>query len=69
MTTTQEEKHFPKLNKVVKPEKGRGCHFYNLKMVKLKSSYHGGNAVHTGEKWICNKWISLKPVEFKKIPC
>ena len=54
------ETFFPKLNKVVKPEKGKAVIFYNIKNGKInESSYHGGNTVHTGEKWICNKWIKF----------
>jgi prolyl 4-hydroxylase len=54
------ETFFPKLNKVVKPEKGKAVIFYNIKNGKInESSYHGGNTVHTGEKWICNKWIQF----------
>jgi len=51
---------FPNINKSVKPEKGKAVIFYNIdKDTKqiLQDSFHGGNPVISGQKWICNKWI------------
>lgn len=51
---------FPKINKVVKPEKGKAIVFYNTDKNSghvLQKSLHGGNPVLSGNKWICNIWI------------
>jgi prolyl 4-hydroxylase len=50
---------FPHLNLRVKPQKGKLIVFQstdeNGKLIR--ESLHGGEAVKTGNKWICNKWI------------
>lgn len=53
---------FPNINKSVKPEKGKAVIFQNVneKGHIISQSYHGGEPVKKGEKWICNKWIHLK---------
>jgi len=50
---------FPALNKSVKPEKGKAIVFTNVDPngVIIRDSFHGGNPVISGEKWIANKWI------------
>ena len=54
---------FPSINKSVKPQKGKAVIFYNTHKNTgeiLKKSFHGGNPVLSGNKWICNKWIKNK---------
>jgi len=53
---------FPNINKSVKPEKGKMVIFQNVDDSGhiITQSYHGGEPVKKGEKWICNKWIHLK---------
>lgn len=50
---------FPKINKTVKPEKGKAVLFRNVDKdgVIIKDSFHGGVPVKQGEKWIANKWV------------
>ena len=50
---------FPRINKVIPPEKGKAIIFYNtdVKGNKIDDSEHRGNHV-TGTKWICTKWVS-----------
>lgn len=52
---------FPKINKVVKPEKGKAVLFRNVddNGVIIKESFHGGVPVKEGEKWIANKWVRI----------
>lgn len=52
---------FPKINKIVKPEKGKAVLFKNVDEngVILKDSFHGGVPVKEGEKWIANKWVRI----------
>lgn len=52
---------FPKINKTVKPEKGKAVLFKNVddNGVVINQSLHGGVPVKHGEKWIANKWIRL----------
>jgi len=52
---------FPKINKLVKPEKGKAIIFQNVDNngVIITQALHGGEPVKNGEKWIANKWIKL----------
>ena len=52
---------FPYLNKSVRPEKGKVVIFQNVNDngIIIKQSFHGGEPVKEGEKWIANKWIKL----------
>lgn len=52
---------FPKINKLVKPEKGKAVIFQNVNNngVIITQALHGGKPVKNGEKWIANKWIRL----------
>jgi len=53
---------FPVINKLVKPEKGKAVLFKNVncKGNIINQSFHGGEPVKSGEKWIINKWIHIK---------
>jgi prolyl 4-hydroxylase len=53
---------FPKINKSVKPEKGKAVIFQNVDEngVIIKQALHGGEPIKSGEKWIANKWIRIK---------
>jgi predicted 2-oxoglutarate/Fe(II)-dependent dioxygenase YbiX len=49
---------FPKLGKSVKPKQGDAILFYNTRDGQIiDESFHGGDPVIKGTKWICNKWI------------
>lgn len=50
---------FPKINKTIKPELGKAVLFYNVddNDVGIDESFHGGQPVLSGEKWIANIWI------------
>jgi prolyl 4-hydroxylase len=52
---------FPKINKLVKPEKGKAIIFQNVDNngVIITQALHGGEPVKNGEKWVANKWIKL----------
>jgi len=52
---------FPKINKLVKPKKGKAVIFQNVDNngVIITQALHGGEPVKNGEKWIANKWIKL----------
>ena len=52
---------FPKINKLVKPEKGKAVIFQNVDNngIIITQALHGGEPVKNGEKWIANKWIKL----------
>jgi prolyl 4-hydroxylase len=52
---------FPKINKSVHPQKGKAVLFKNVddNGSVIKESFHGGNPVTSGQKWIANKWIRL----------
>ena len=56
------ETAFPVINKLVKPEKGKAVLFRNIndKGNIINQSFHGGEPVKSGEKWIINKWIHIK---------
>lgn len=53
---------FPKINKSVKPEKGKAVIFRNVDKngVIITQALHGGEPIKSGEKWIANKWIRIK---------
>jgi prolyl 4-hydroxylase len=55
---------FPHINKSVKPEKGKAVIFKNVNEngQLISQSFHGGEPVKDGEKWIANKWIHLKKI-------
>lgn len=52
---------FPKINKTVKPEKGKAVLFRNVDNngILIKESFHGGLPIKSGEKWIANKWVRI----------
>lgn len=52
---------FPKINKSVKPEKGKAVIFRNVDEngVIITQALHGGEPIKSGEKWIANKWIRI----------
>jgi prolyl 4-hydroxylase len=49
---------FTKLNKTIKPKKGKGILFWNTTSLDkiIPESIHQGSPVLNGEKWICTKW-------------
>lgn len=53
---------FPRINKSVKPEKGKAVIFRNVDEngVIITQALHGGEPIKSGEKWIANKWIRIK---------
>ena len=55
---------FPKINKTIKPEKGKAVIFQNVldDGTIIAESLHGGNSVLSGNKYICNKWIRTKKI-------
>ena len=56
------ETEFPKLNKKVKPERGKAVLFFNLNddnKTYKENSLHAGLPPENGEKWMCNKWIRV----------
>ena len=55
---------FPNINKSVKPVKGKAVLFYNSTIdgKVIHESFHGGNPVKNGNKYICNKWIKTKKI-------
>jgi len=59
------ETEFTNLNLKIKPEKGKGILFYDTdeNQTIYEESKHMGNAVISGEKWICTKWVHFG--EFK----
>jgi prolyl 4-hydroxylase len=50
---------FPKIEKSVIPKKGKCVIFKSTTPdgAILIESFHGGNPVVSGNKWICNKWV------------
>jgi prolyl 4-hydroxylase len=50
---------FPKLGNSVKPKQGDAILFYNTHKDGsiIDDSFHGGDPVIKGSKWVCNKWI------------
>lgn len=52
---------FPRIDKSVKPEKGKAVLFKNVddNGNVIHQAFHGGNPVLSGEKWIANKWIRM----------
>jgi prolyl 4-hydroxylase len=52
---------FPKINKIVKPEKGKAVIFRNVdnNSIIINQALHGGEPIKSGEKWIANKWIRI----------
>lgn len=55
---------FPKLGITVHPEKGKAILFYDVDPQTLQildKSFHSGDPLISGEKWIANKWVHLKP--------
>ena len=59
------ETEFPKHKFKAKPKTGKAVLFFNLNddnTDRRINSFHGGLPPTTGEKWMCNKWIRLKPI-------
>jgi len=58
--------NFVKLNKTVVPEKGKAVLFYNVDPKNnneiIRDSMHEGAPVKSGEKWIANKWVRVRPL-------
>lgn len=55
---------FPTLGKSIRPEKGKAIVFTNIDPVTeaiLSKSYHAGDPVLSGHKWISNVWVHLRP--------
>jgi prolyl 4-hydroxylase len=55
---------FPKLGMTVHPEKGKAILFYDVHPKTLRildKSFHSGDPLVNGEKWVCNAWVHLKP--------
>ena len=50
---------FPKLGKSVKPKTGKLVVFQDTGDDEeiISNSFHGGEPVTSGQKWICNKWV------------
>ena len=60
------ETEFPKHNFKAKPKLGKAVLFFNLNddnTNRRDNSFHGGLPPIVGEKWMCNKWIRLKPIK------
>ena len=60
------ETEFPKHNFKASPKIGKCVLFFNLNddnTNRRDNSFHGGLPPITGEKWMCNKWIRLKPIK------
>ena len=53
------ETEFPNIGRKIVPEKGKAVLFVNTDNNEniYKESYHGGNPVKNGTKWVCNKWV------------
>jgi prolyl 4-hydroxylase len=60
-TFTEGETEFPSLNIKIVPKKGKGIFFYNTDRYEniLNDSYHKGNPVLNGEKWIATIWTHV----------
>lgn len=54
------ETEFPNLEKEYKLKKGQALFFHNVDNDMNKTFYalHAGKPVKSGEKWICNLWVS-----------
>lgn len=56
---------FPKLGRSVKPKKGKCVVFQSIASATdarlIEEALHGGDPVQSGTKWICNKWIRVRP--------
>jgi prolyl 4-hydroxylase len=62
------ETEFPKHNFKAIPKVGKAVLFFNLNdnnTDRRDNALHGGLPPDVGEKWMCNKWIRLKPIKFK----
>ena len=57
------ETFFPNINVTIVPQKGKAVVFWSTDSDNnvIRESFHGGNPVKGGEKWICNKWVHPKP--------
>ena len=53
------ETMFPKMGFQVVPKAGKAVVFWSTTEGDevIRESFHGGNPVVGGEKWICNKWL------------
>ena len=57
--------HFPSINKIVAPEKGKAVIFFNTTddgAAEEPLALHAGLPVTSGEKWIANQWIRWTPI-------
>lgn len=56
---------FPRLNKTVKPKKGKALVFLvsDDDGFLYENALHGGDPVCNGEKWIATQWIHVKPYQ------
>lgn len=52
---------FPHINKRVKPVKGKAVLWHNMfkNGAKIYDSFHGGDIIKNGDKWIATKWVEL----------
>jgi prolyl 4-hydroxylase len=52
---------FPRINQHITPEKGKAIIFYNVHKdgTLIYESFHQGNKIEDGTKWIANKWIRI----------
>jgi prolyl 4-hydroxylase len=59
------ETHFPSLPYTTRPQKGMAILFYDTdpRGKIIPESLHGGEPIHRGEKWICNRWIHYPMVQ------
>ena len=54
---------FPRIGTTIRPQKGKAVVFDNVDSethVILDKSFHGGDPVTEGEKWVANKWIHAR---------
>jgi prolyl 4-hydroxylase len=57
---------FPNLGRTIRPEKGKAIVFWNVdpgNYELLRNSMHSGDPLHSGEKWIANKWVHVRPLK------
>lgn len=56
------ETSFPNIKQTIVPATGKAVAFWSTDENDgvITQSFHGGNPVKNGEKWICNKWVHPK---------
>lgn len=55
---------FPALSRTIRAERGKAVLFQNVDAATeaiLLEAKHGGDPVKRGEKWVCNKWVHVRP--------